>query len=435
MERRRPLPGAGAAGALPPPPIDAAGASSLAAALLARERGGAAAATWRPLQRARLSALALAPGPELATDAAGPRGEVLWLDIDPIEGRYALASAGDGAIEVFDLWDANSGTGHAPLRLPPAGSIRQRNRPESAHRYAATCVCWYPVDTGMFVSGSADKTLRLWDTNALDAVCVFPCAARVTCCAMSPVARAHCLVAVGGEGRAVQLADPAIGAFTHVLSGHRDSVQALAWCLGCEHQLLSGDASGEVRLWDVRRPGSRALLDLNFTGRGGRKRPAGGGRALAHDAAVTSLLALPGGLRWLSAGRDGRVRLWDAASRANLLVHYPGAAAPSRRPVRMAATEDARWLFHPCGTAVQVFDVASGALLTRLRQGHFEPVNACAWSPLTQQLYTAASDGVLLAWAPRVEVPLEDEERWAPVGGAPLPDWAVLDEDAWSDGY
>jgi DNA excision repair protein ERCC-8 len=91
---------------------------------------------------------------------------VLWLDLDPIESRYALAAAGDGAIELYDLSRANAGCGHAPLRLPPVGSVRQRGRPGAAHKYAATCVAWYPVDTGMFVSGSADKTLRLWDTNA-----------------------------------------------------------------------------------------------------------------------------------------------------------------------------------------------------------------------------------------------------------------------------
>jgi hypothetical protein len=61
--------------------------------------------------------------------------------------------------------NANAGTGHAPLRLLPVGSARQRSRPDSAHRFAATCVAWYPVDSGMFASGSADKTLRLWDTN------------------------------------------------------------------------------------------------------------------------------------------------------------------------------------------------------------------------------------------------------------------------------
>lgn len=61
--------------------------------------------------------------------------------------------------------DANAGCGHEPRKLAPAGSVRQRSRPASAHRFAATCVAWYPVDSGMFVSGSADKSLRLWDTN------------------------------------------------------------------------------------------------------------------------------------------------------------------------------------------------------------------------------------------------------------------------------
>lgn len=87
----------------------------------------------------------------------------------------------------------------------------------------------------------------------------------------------------------------------------------------------------------------------------------------------------------------------------------------------------------------QVFDVASGALLTQLRQGHFEPVTSCAWSGLTQQLYTGSCDGAVLAWGPRVAVAVEEEEllswRTRGGGGSGAPEWAVLDEDAWSDDY
>ena len=147
----------------------------------------------------RLASLRLAPRrPELATDApSGSRGEALWLDLDAAEQRYLLAAAGDGAIELFDVAAANAGSGHgggggsgsgaAAAPLAPIGSARQRGGgggganggggsrnaggggggggSASAHRFAATCVSWYPVDSGMFVSGSADKTLRLWDTN------------------------------------------------------------------------------------------------------------------------------------------------------------------------------------------------------------------------------------------------------------------------------
>lgn len=83
----------------------------------------------------------------------------------------------------------------------------------------------------------------------------------------------------------------------------------------------------------------------------------------------------------------------------------------------------------------QVYDTATGEQLAHLRQGHFEPVTSCAWSALTQQLYTAASDGAVLAWAPRVEVAVEEEERWDWAARRRAPQWAVIDEDAWSDGY
>ena len=33
------------------------------------------------------------------------------------------------------------------------------------HTFLVSCVCWYPVDTGMFVTGSYDKTIKVWDTN------------------------------------------------------------------------------------------------------------------------------------------------------------------------------------------------------------------------------------------------------------------------------
>jgi len=31
----------------------------------------------------------------------------------------------------------------------------------SAHRYQVTCLTWYPVDTGLFVSGSADQDVKV----------------------------------------------------------------------------------------------------------------------------------------------------------------------------------------------------------------------------------------------------------------------------------
>jgi len=44
-------------------------------------------------------------------------------------------------------------------RLQPLFAIK-RGHP-SAHRYQVTSVVWYPVDTGLFVSGSADQDVKV----------------------------------------------------------------------------------------------------------------------------------------------------------------------------------------------------------------------------------------------------------------------------------
>lgn len=33
------------------------------------------------------------------------------------------------------------------------------------HQYLVSGVAWYPVDTGLFVSGSFDAQVNVWDTN------------------------------------------------------------------------------------------------------------------------------------------------------------------------------------------------------------------------------------------------------------------------------
>ena len=45
-------------------------------------------------------------------------------------------------------------------------------------------------------------------------------------------------------------------------------------------------------------------------------------------------------------------------------------------------------------------------------QGHMESVNACAYSPGPQELYTGANDAQVLAWAPQEHV-ADDEDTWS----------------------
>ncbi|KAG1681180.1 hypothetical protein FOA52_015623 [Chlamydomonas sp. UWO 241] len=123
----------------------------------------------------------------------------------------------------------------------------------------------------------------------------------------------------------------------------------------------------------------------------------------AHEAAVTGLIPLPGGQAWLSAGGEGRLRLWDARTWHNLLVSFGGgggAGLRGARAHRLAASDDGRTAFVPLGNNVQVYDVRTGAHLHSLAQGHYGPVRCCAFSSALREVFSGGDDGQLLVWTP-----------------------------------
>jgi len=336
-----------------------------------------------------------------------------------VAGRFLLAACGDGGIVVYDTQSpalsggaaaaaaasrpGAGGAGAKPPDAPAASDVAlalPRGHP-GGHRFAVASVAWYPVDTGAFVSGALDGVVKLWDTNAGEAVSAFELGSRVHCVAMSPLASGHCLVAAAGEARCPQLLDPASGAATHSLVGHREAAGVVAWSRHSEHELASGDASGVVKVWDVRRAGALRTLDEQRTARparpqarppataaappppgaGGRRpaaaakrrrRPSDGGGgsdggadaaaaaaaadavARAHHGAVSALHATPDGLHYVTAAADQRVRLWDARDGTHALVHYPHTRSrASDRARQMVASDDGAVLFHPSGATVQ----------------------------------------------------------------------------------
>jgi hypothetical protein len=77
---------------------------------------------------------------------------------------------------------------------------------------------------------------------------------------------------------------------------------------------------------------------------------------------------------------------------------------------------------------VQVFDIATGEQLALLSQGHYDTVTACAYSPHSQQLFTAATDGVVLVWEPWTQ---PDEDHAGAAAAAVAGTAGSLDPDWW----
>ncbi|KAI4389492.1 hypothetical protein MLD38_001714 [Melastoma candidum] len=392
-----------------------------------------------------------------AKDIVSPhKGSVNSLQVDSTEGRYLLSGASDASVAVFDAQKPQDYEGGGLMAKHRPVFVVDKQHPHG-HKYAVSSATWYPIDTGLFVTGSYDHLIKVWDTNTTQAVMNFKMPGKVYSTSMSSLATSHMLIAAGTEDVQVRLCDVASGAFSHTLSGHRDGVMTVQWSTSSEWVLLTGGCDGAIRFWDIRRAGCFHVLDQSHSQLGRRppflelsavakvstsrssisgrnmsvkssaslrksvhgngakhlssgKVPAKGmkqrlhpgmmssqDRATAHYGAVTGLRASEDGMYLFSAGSDSRLRLWDIESGCNTLVNFETVRLQASKPIQMSLAQESALVFIPCMTAVKGFDWWTGKTCHTFR-GHYEYVNCCWYSSQDQELYTGGNDRQILVW-------------------------------------
>ncbi|CAJ1973469.1 unnamed protein product [Sphenostylis stenocarpa] len=396
------------------------------------------------------------------------KGAVNSLQIDSTEGRYLLSAASDASVAVYDVQRPSASESAAAFSKHKCLFVVDKQH-QQAHKYAVSTAIWYPIDTGLFVTGSYDHHINVWDTNTTQVVVNFKMPGKVYRTAMSNLSTSHMLIAAGTEDVQVRLCDIGSGAFAHTLSGHRDGVMTVEWSNSSEWILVTGGCDGAIRFWDIRRAGCFQVLDQSRTqfGRrppilkrsmipkdsstklsGTQKKHANGSgsrqlsigrvpskgptkqrlhpgmlstqdRATAHYGAVTGLKATEEGMYLLSAGSDSRLRLWDVQSGCDTLVNFETVRLQINKPLQLATTQDSTLVFVPCMRAVKAFDMWSGKTYTILR-GHYECVNSCWFNEQDQELYTGGNDRQILVWSPARSIademgegPTEDQDNWS----------------------
>ncbi|KAK7351584.1 hypothetical protein VNO77_11146 [Canavalia gladiata] len=391
------------------------------------------------------------------------KGGINSLQIDSTEGRYLLSAASDASVAVYDV--------QRPTDYEAGGVVSKHSsifvvgkQHQLAHKYAVSSAIWYPIDTGLFITGSYDHHINVWDTNTTQVVVNFKMPGKVYRTAMSTLSTSHMLIAAGTEDVQVRLCDIASGAFAHTLSGHRDGVMTVEWSTSSEWVLVTGGCDGAIRFWDIRRAGCFLVLNQSRTqlgrrppmlkrsmitkdsstklraaqkkhanGSGSRHLPSKGpmkqrlhpgmlstqDRATAHYGAVTGLKATEDGMYLLSAGSDSRLRLWDIESGCDTLVNFETVRLQINKPIQLATTQDSTLVFVPCMRAVKAFDMWSGNTHAILR-GHYECVNSCWFNQQDQELYTGGNDRQILVWSPARSIademdegPAEDQDNWS----------------------
>jgi WD40 repeat protein len=144
-------------------------------------------------------------------------------------------------------------------------------------------------------------------------------------------------------------------------------------------RIMSAERGGTIRVWDAASGAELLVLRAN-------EDPDFGW----HDLVAFS----PDGARIMGAYSSGRVRVWNASSGEELLV-LPGHEGDG---VTVAFSRDgARFVTAAYDNSVWVWDAVSGADLFALR-GHEELVTAAAFSPDGARIVSGSWDGTVRVW-------------------------------------
>ncbi|KDD75286.1 hypothetical protein H632_c764p0, partial [Helicosporidium sp. ATCC 50920] len=151
--------------------------------------------------------------------------------------------------------DGSATASSSPSQLSPAVALK-------SHTGAVSALAW--ADANSLVSGSWDKSVRVWDCEVQRPVDSFRAPMAVYAVALPPPPSADSpvrplLVALSGADRSLRIWDARVaGSATpaRVLRGHSDWTPGLAWHPTSAHHLLSASHDGSARLWDLRAEGA-----------------------------------------------------------------------------------------------------------------------------------------------------------------------------------
>jgi WD40 repeat protein len=245
-------------------------------------------------------------------------------------------------------------------------------------------------DGKRIVSGSWDKTLRLWDAQTGEPIGQLLQGYKddISSFAFSPDGKR---IVIGGGGGTLQLWDiqtrQPIG---QLLQGHTSYITSVAFNSDGT-RIVSGSFDGTLRLWDAQ---TGELIGQPLQGYT---------NATRSSVAIRSVTFSSDGKRIVSGSEDNTLRLWDAYTGQligqPLRGHKEGVTSVAFSPngkIIVSGSDD---------KTLRLWDAQTGQSIGQLR-GHKFGVTSVAFSPDGKLIVSGSFDGTLQLWDAQTEEPV-----------------------------
>ena len=228
------------------------------------------------------------------------------------------------------------------------------------------------ADGGRVVSGSNDKTVRVWEVESKQCISILEGhKGQVWGVAVTADGRR---VVSGSRDRTLRVWDVETGLCLVTLNGHTDAVTRVA--MTDEGQrVISCSWDKTVRIWDVETGG--CLITLK-----------------GHTSEVLGVAITKDGKQVISSSRDRTVRVWDVET-GSCLVMLEG---HTDQVVGVAVTRDGRQVISGSSdNTIRIWDVASKRCLATL-EGHTQGINGVAVTADGCRVVSGSGDNSVRVW-------------------------------------
>mmetsp|Transcript_50356 Transcript_50356/g.93120 ORF Transcript_50356/g.93120 Transcript_50356/m.93120 type:complete len:475 (+) Transcript_50356:59-1483(+) len=300
------------------------------------------------------------------------------------DGRFCAIGSGDGSCKVLDCQKmrltATASEGQlGKMRVTEEDLLRPIERTFQDHAAAITCLAFHPLKPLLF-SGSQDKAVKIFDLTK-------PSGHRKAAQVMQDVHPVRCLcmhpcgdfLMVGTKHNVIRLHDlqtqQCFTAF-HQEHHHSNDVNDLR-CTSDGRVFASASADGSIKLWDG--VSFRVVNSL----------------PQAHGAAAVTSIRWSRNLNYLlSAGNDGRTRIWDMRRGGEVLCMGCGPRSCEFATSVFAGGE--RYVVSANSNSshsdISIYDASTGSAVCIKLGQHQQPVRALDASPSERTFMTGCDD-------------------------------------------